>query len=249
MPENIPQQVRSVDPFQDFRFSNNYNIRSRIITGGKKNVVLYESSFKLEKVNDYTIKIHPGLAIVDDVFIHIYEEKIYDLRNNNIYIDNEPLVNTSLPSTDSKYRHLQCFPLFLHYNYVRAKEIPKAKYVILKNVGTQYNKDYMVYLGYIAFRDNKILFVSNSSIMLDNENRPVRNWNDPNFNDNIIVQQFGGDNIVDSNDPTIIVLYVPTIIPNVGVTELNGGVLFYENPGDPDPVWRWDWAYNVLIPY
>ncbi len=159
----IPEQVRSVDPWSENRFSNNYNIRSRILTGGK-NTVVFLDSFKITKLSDTKIKIGPGVAIKDDVMVHIMEDVTINLIADEGYVlsgEGEP----PIPAPDVDIILHVC----LNYHYFRSIPAPDARYVIIKYPTAHFKVADHLWLGRIHVVNNKIVEVTTEPIRLPNE--------------------------------------------------------------------------------
>lgn len=147
----IPNQIRSVDPWSENRFSDNYNVRSRILTAGRDSVV-YLESFAITKTGDTTITIGPGLAIKDDVLIHILETTTIDLASIQGYVisgEGEPPIAD--PLADDVVLHI-C----LHYHYSRSIPAPTAKFVIIKNPNEHFTEVNHMWLGRVHVTNNVI---------------------------------------------------------------------------------------------
>ena len=140
----IPQQLRSVDPWSENRFSDNYNIRSRMLTGGADSIVFLES-FTITQTDDTIITVGPGVAIKDDVLIHITETVTMNLAVNQGYSYNnegEP------PITDPDGDYV--LHLCLNYHYARSIPAPQAKYVLIKYPNTHFSTINHLWLGRIT---------------------------------------------------------------------------------------------------
>lgn len=128
MSVTVPSQLRSIDPYSENRFSDNYNIRSRMITGGK-DVVLFSESFRFAITGDYTFTIKPGIAIKDDVMIHIMEDVDVDIRTNQglmITTQSEPPIRVDVPTPYQIH-------IFLKYTYARTQPPPEATYEFIRS--------------------------------------------------------------------------------------------------------------------
>jgi hypothetical protein len=157
----VPNQLRSVDPWSENRFSDNYNIRSRILTGGK-DVVLIPDSFKLTKTSDYTINIKPGIAIKDDVMIHIMEEFDIDIRENEGLMVDGQIEPPRRESVHTPY----LIHIFLKYTYARSQPPNEASYELIRsNIANEsflrrYTPIKHMWLGYIGIVNRVIDTVS-----------------------------------------------------------------------------------------
>lgn len=111
-----PNQIRAVDPYSESRFSDNYNLRSRMVTGGR-DVILFPDSFAITWTPDSTsFIVGPGIAIMDDVLVHIMEDTEFDLSNDtNAMIDNSQS-SPPIPTDETSEFQLK---LCLQYKYAR----------------------------------------------------------------------------------------------------------------------------------
>src|SRR3972149_9045525 len=114
-----PEQIRSIDPYSENRFSSTINRFTRIYTGGT-DCIVHPDSFQITDASDSTsvtyIAFTSGMAIKDDVLIHITESGVgVDLLDDTHYLDETPG-----PITEGYYY------LVLWYNHTRSYPAPKA---------------------------------------------------------------------------------------------------------------------------
>lgn len=125
----IPSQHRSVDPYSDNRFSSVINRQTRILTGGENVVVYPDDSFQFsDSTADLEIIISPGVAIKDDVVVHITEDFTMGLNDSQFYEDPTP----GIISVGEYY-------IVLKYRYARSLPSPKAEYKIIRDVESLYH--------------------------------------------------------------------------------------------------------------
>lgn len=158
----VPSQLRSADPFGENRFSNVYNLRSRMLTNGVDSVVFLES-FALEITDDLEIKIGPGIAIKDDVMIHILDDVTIDLTQNQGYmVSGESEPPWTEDGTD-KTLHL-C----LHYHYARSMPAPQARYVLMEDPTLHYTTVNHMWLGYLNIVGGVVVNFTYNPIVINN---------------------------------------------------------------------------------
>jgi len=123
---NPPEQLRSVDPYSQDRFSSVVNRFTRILTGGEDYLLYPDESFLfVEDAQDTSsnnyITFSPGSAIKDDELIIVTANGIVDFEDDNYYLDNTP----GMISEGNYY-------VVLWYNYARIYSPPMAYYRILR---------------------------------------------------------------------------------------------------------------------
>lgn len=136
-----PDQIRSLDPYSDHRFSNTINRFNRIFTGGEDTIMPFDNQeFTLTKQTSngtetiadvvYTwyankaVKIGPGIVIKDDTLIHI---------KNSAYLDfTDPLIYAGSGSGFNTFDSTGNYLILIDYQYTRSIPAPTAKYVVLK---------------------------------------------------------------------------------------------------------------------
>jgi len=162
----VPSQLRSVDPWSENRFSDNYNIRSRMITGGKDLILVYDS-FKILQTGDYTVTIKPGVAIKDDVMIHIMEDANIDIREDEGYMVTGQLGPPRREGVYSQYY----IHIFLNYTYARTQPPNEASYELIRSgVANEsflqrYTSIKHMWLGCMLIENRVIKSVNQSSIV------------------------------------------------------------------------------------
>ena len=161
MPVTTPEQLRSIDPWSESRFSDNYNLRSRLLSKGQ-DVVVFKDSFALSIADSTTLTVGPGIAIKDDAMIHITESQDIDLFNAGVAdgygVDVDPPIHTP-GSTYYTY-------LVLNYTYTRSMPSPSASYRCIEDLSTYYNPVNHMYLGRITIDDRVITDVTTLGVNL-----------------------------------------------------------------------------------
>ena len=153
----IPDQIRSVDPYADHRFSNTINRFNRIFTGGEDTILPFDDlEFNLTKQTSsgtetivgtvYTwaankaIKVGPGMCIKDDMLIHIKNSSYVNFTDPTNYVGS----GTGYNSFDSTGKYF----ILLSYTYARSIPAPQASIVIAKQRNEFLNnRDRYIYLG------------------------------------------------------------------------------------------------------
>ena len=140
-----PNQERSVDPYSNDRFSSVINRLSRTVTAGEDAILFPDESFNIDRfgvdsTSDYkAVYIDHGLAIKDDLLIHITEDDYeLDFTDDDFYVDSSPGMDTT-----------GWYYVVLHYNYSRSFPSPKSYYMIIKDTDTYYtgNEDAYIFLA------------------------------------------------------------------------------------------------------
>lgn len=138
-----PQQLRSVDPWAEGRFSDNYNLRSRVLTRGIDSIV-YLDSFAMAETGTTSFSIGPGIAIKDDVMIHIQEATTINLAAESGYVfgsEGEPPLSDTLGEMD--------IHVCLSYKYNRSIPAPAARYTLIKFPELHFDPEVHMWLGMI----------------------------------------------------------------------------------------------------
>lgn len=153
----IPDQIRSVDPYADHRFSNTINRFNRIFTGGEDTILPFdEKEFNLiqqtgagtETISGtvYTwaankaVKIGPGMCIKDDMLIHVLNSSYVNFADPTNYVGS----GTGYNALDSTGKYF----ILLSYTYARSIPAPQATMVIAKQRNEFLNnRDRYIYLG------------------------------------------------------------------------------------------------------
>jgi len=145
----IPDQIRSVDPFSSYH-SDNVNRFTRIVSGGA-NVIVKPTSLVASIGGSPTlIRITDGIAIKDDVMIHIEE------ANGNGYsvVDLTDPINYIPSSTSPTPNILDVFAptayLVLSYTYAKTSTPPKARLMVLKDIA-DFDVDTYIFLAKLTF--------------------------------------------------------------------------------------------------
>lgn len=125
----IPQQIRAVDPYSESRFSDNYNLRSRMVTGGR-DVILFPDSFAItQNPNKTSFTVGPGVAIIDDVLVHVLEETEFDLSADTDAMMDASQVSPPIPEGETGEFYLD---LYIYYKYARTIPAPVARLGLIR---------------------------------------------------------------------------------------------------------------------
>jgi len=163
MAVTIPDQLRSIDPWSESRFSDNYNLRSRLLTKGN-DVVVFKDSFALSIADSTTLTVGPGIAIKDDAMIHITEAQSINLYGTGggvatgYGVDADPPIHYS---ASDYYTYL-----VLNYRYARSMPSPSASYRCIEDMATYFTTDNHMYLGKLLIRNKKIILVSQLGVKI-----------------------------------------------------------------------------------
>jgi len=161
-----PTQERSVDPYSNNRFSSVINRLTRVVTGGKDIIIFPNTSFRIRKSEDpekqYTnIVISSGVAVKDDVLIHITQEDYeLDLTNNDNYVDKDG----GMTSAGFYY-------IVLYYVYATRYPHPNAYYKVIRDISL-FDPERHLFLGGIE------IIQQDEEYIIDWENSPK--YSDPN---------------------------------------------------------------------
>lgn len=124
-----PQQIRAVDPYSESRFSDNYNLRSRMVTGGR-DVILFPDSFAItQNPNNLEFTVGPGVAIVDDVLIHILESTTFDLSSDDDAMMDASQTSPPIPTDETNEFYLD---LYIYYKHARTIPAPSARMGLIR---------------------------------------------------------------------------------------------------------------------
>ena len=157
----IPEQVRSLDPWNENRFTNNYNVRSRILSKGN-DVIVGLDSFKLTASTDpYTFTVGPGMFIKDDVLIHFKDDTIIHTNTEEGYL--EKVSGWTEPPNSQAPCQLH---IVLEYKYARSVPPKQASLSLLKiRTGyekldiNKFNPVTMMWLGYAQINASGIITI------------------------------------------------------------------------------------------
>lgn len=124
-----PKQIRALDSyFTNTRLPSSVNKLTRAITGGNNVIINPVESFILLKPiiglgeKNIKVSISPGVAIKDDVLIHILEQYDLDFTIENNYIDEVGgMIENGL------------YYIVLYYFFLHRYPNPKAYYKIIRN--------------------------------------------------------------------------------------------------------------------
>ena len=174
-----PEQVRSVDANEQDRFSSTLNRFTRIYTGGTDALLYSGDSFNItspvldgsgyvteDSTGDMLVTFSSGLALKDDVLIHVTEENAsVDFTDNSHYLDQTPGRLTT-----------GWYYILLWYNYTREYEPPKAYYRILResSLFETYQTNYLfLACAYIEVRTVNGLATENSIQFITEDEQPI----------------------------------------------------------------------------
>lgn len=168
MPVTPPIQERSVDPYSNNRFSSVINRLTRVVTGGKHLIIFPSTSFLISKSStpETSVLISSGVAVKDDVLIHVTEEDFelkFDVNEN--YID-----NVGGMTIEGLYY------IVIDYVYTRTYPHPKAYYKIIKDKKLFDAKKYIFVGGVYVISSNDILIIDQTKefIYIDPQKPSVR---------------------------------------------------------------------------
>jgi len=151
----IPNQIRATDPWSENRYTDHLNLRSRIITGGN-NIILRNNSFSLGiNAEDNKVTIGPGICVIDDVFIHVYEEFEMDPTDTNYYFQDSSPISDGILLIYFFYRyHRSLPPSSLSCGFKNIDKVPM-------NLG---NQKTTIFLGYAKLEEGIIIEVGRGPI-------------------------------------------------------------------------------------
>lgn len=170
----IPDQIRSVDPYADHRFSNTINRFNRIITGGEDTILPFDDQeFNLTRKTTagsetiagtvYTwaankaVKVGPGMCIKDDMLIHIKNSSYVNFSDPTNYVGS----GTGFNAFDTTGKYF----ILLSYTYARSIPAPQASIVIAKQRSEFLNnRDRYIYLGTATVDYTSTFIVSGVSL-------------------------------------------------------------------------------------
>lgn len=214
----IPQQFRSIDPWSENRFSDNYNLRSRMLTGGHDCVIFLDSfnmAITSSPPSPPVLVIGPGLAIKDDVMIHILEDTTMNLTVAEGYVYNNIGDTPIIPMNA-----LQGLNIVLTYQYARSMPSPTATINIIKDnlMLSIFRPVKHMWLGRIIVVNQQVTEISRAPIRFPLAPIP--------------------------NPDTRTIYYRRTIDPLLGYTTINGGVIRPLIAGDPvvNASWFEEWT-------
>jgi hypothetical protein len=180
----IPTQVRAVDPFSSYE-SDNVSRLTRIVTSGEDKIAQdgqLEPSITAAGVS--TVNITQGIAVKDDILIHITEDFDIDLTDPFNYSD-QSLLN--YPTVDETY-------IVLQYQYVKTPQVPEAQVLVLNDIA-DYDTDLHIFLCKLHFDSATtvdLVSLSDGSVI-----RPTANLCDSYTDqDAIDAQVIGNNNVV-----------------------------------------------------
>lgn len=173
----IPIQERAVDPFSSYE-SENVNRLTRVLTAGEDKIARDTDLFPT-KASDTIINITDGVAIKDDVMLHI--EDTVGLDGFQTLDITDPL-NYILQAGETSLMEAP-FPavayLVLQYVYVKTPQVPEAQILILKHP-EDLNPELHIFLGKITFSATNVIqsIDPEDTSVFPNVVRPVANLTD-----------------------------------------------------------------------
>lgn len=154
----IPNQIRSVDPYADHRFSDTVNRFNRIFTGGEDTILPFDGDLQFtltlmttsgsETIHgvEYSwdeyeaVKIGPGLFIKDDALIHVRSSAYLDFTEAANYVGSG--------AGFDQFNQTGDYFILIKYDYLRSIPASQASYVIAKQRAEFLNnREKYIYLG------------------------------------------------------------------------------------------------------
>ena len=183
-----PRQIRSIDPTSHKRFSDSYNLRSRILTNGEDVIIHPSRSFKFSFRDNVTFIYDSTGTVIDEEPIDFFSyvdgtgsfygySGILSISEGLVIKDNVLIHITASTDIDLTKDLDDCLidsyieedmidtPLFvfLKYKYIKSYPPPKASIALIHDLNKYYvpfKSDYM-YLGHLTFNSiGKITFAN-----------------------------------------------------------------------------------------
>ena len=163
MANNIPIQIRTIDPYSSYS-SSVVNQLTRMITRGVDCISgTHSIDVSIDPVTPLTkLIVSPGICFKDDVIIEISSEFSIDMELPDFYLD-------ALPLYDIGYYYVT-----LKYTYVKSKPAPVASIVILRNSQRTALTDSYLFLKCVRIIDNGLTHEIDSVYDFDPENTDIR---------------------------------------------------------------------------
>lgn len=134
-----PKQVSFSSTFSPERFTEYANFINRIVSGNKNTIIYPTKSFLVFADNTSpVIRIGPGICIIKNVFIHVYEETELDVRRNEYYFQGDSIGFCPYEYYNSEYYMNKYYNLFLYYDGEISTEGSDVKFVIVKNPTSEF---------------------------------------------------------------------------------------------------------------
>jgi len=141
----IPTQKRSVDPHSSY-WSDNVNRITRILTAGDNKIARDTDLFCSYNTNT-TVFITSGIAVKDDVMIHVENNITFDLTNPDNYI----IENVGDPQEmEGPFAPYDFGYLVLSYQYVKHPTPNVAEIKVLKN-RSDFDENLYIFLAMLEF--------------------------------------------------------------------------------------------------
>jgi len=131
----IPTQLRAVDPYASYH-SNIVNRLTRAVSNNQ-NIILRPDHLTVTMVNDHVVEVSTGIAIMDDVLIHVTASTQLDLTDPNVFYGPNHF-------SSSGYYYV-----ILDYQYNKVKPAPEAGLAIVApaDVPTLFNPNEHLFLA------------------------------------------------------------------------------------------------------
>ena len=143
MAYSTPTQLRSVDPYSSYN-SNNVNALTRVVSEGEDIIC---QGLDVALTTSTTLTVETGIAVKDDVMVHIQESMVIDLTDNDWFIE-----GSSASGDDTYY-------VVLDYRYSKISPAPIASIKILKTLANM-STGYYLFLKAIAVVSGEVVAVS-----------------------------------------------------------------------------------------
>jgi hypothetical protein len=159
----IPDQTRAVDPFSSYE-SDNVNKITRLLTAGEDRIAR-EVDLAVTKLNDTTLRITDGVAIKDDLMIHVKESNLNGYTDFDVTIADNYIVRVGesglMDGAGDAY-------MVLDYQYAKVATAPEAKLMLLKDP-VDFTTDLYVFLAKVTFSATNVV-----SVVVDNDGAVIR---------------------------------------------------------------------------
>jgi len=173
-----PRQIRSIDPTGHRRFSDTYNLRSRILTDGEDVIIHPSRSFKFSFRDNITLIYDSTGSVIDETTIEYFNYLdgtssflgycgTLSISEGLVIKDNVLVHVTASTDIDLTKDLSDCLideyiedgmidtPLFvfLQYKYKKSYPPPKASIALISDLNTYYVpfKENYMYLGHMTF--------------------------------------------------------------------------------------------------
>jgi hypothetical protein len=185
-----PRQSRAIDPVGHRRYSDTYNLKSRILTGGNDVIIHPSKSFLFSHNNNSNLSIYDIRNITDGTTNYseyfennegiyygysgnlIVSEGLFIKDNVIIHFDDETVIDLEQRKDELLIDEDEFIvgeindPLFvfLYYNYEKSYPPPKAYIVFIRDLSKYYfpKKQNYIYLGHLLFDEEGKITNSNT---------------------------------------------------------------------------------------